>query len=76
MLITILRSLPGGVTGAYSKKIISIENRGQTDRIVTPTRCISLLPLASAAPRRTPRCANAQLMTLQWKSTNTAINKY
>ena len=44
----------------------SIGDRGQTDRVTTPSRAglrVPPLPVTSAAPRRTPHHASAQLMT-------------
>jgi len=54
------------------EKLPSIEDRRQTDRVTSPTRAGLRLPLASAAPRRTPRRASSQLKTSQWKPTVSA----
>ena len=48
-------------TETQATKLPSIEDRGQTDRVTTPTR-IRLL-LAPAAARRTPDRASSQLIT-------------
>jgi len=48
----------------------TVDDRRQTDRVTTPTGA------ASAAPCRTPRRANSQLMTSQRKPTTVAVIEY